>query len=273
MTDHQPDTSNTNNNNNTKLVHIVPLKNARSKVWAYFGFVANSHGDILDKKKAICKICASTLAYSRNTTNLFAHLKSMHPSIKPAKLVPKSTLSPPNKNGPSTTSHCSAGASMAVCPTQVDEPQDYEPKCMITEQSSVPSTPNSSIRGCTSPDDQDSNYTYASSCYVSDYSAHESDSMSNSLLELEIKTEPFSPSMTLPQDKITNSIVDMLVKDCRPIALVHSDGFRNLIDTLAPGYKVPDDTDLQKLVDERYKELRMEFYSATSTVKTYVDLK
>jgi len=35
----------------------VALQNAKSKVWNYFGFPANSSNTIIDKKKAYCKLC------------------------------------------------------------------------------------------------------------------------------------------------------------------------------------------------------------------------
>lgn len=73
---------------NVKIVKIVPLPHARSDVWQYFGFIADDDGEIRDKKKAICKICATTLAYSGNTTNLFTHLKAMHPEAQPRKMDP-----------------------------------------------------------------------------------------------------------------------------------------------------------------------------------------
>ncbi|KAH7645476.1 hypothetical protein HUG17_1014 [Dermatophagoides farinae] len=66
----------------TYLVRVVPLPHARSEVWTYFGFVANDDGQIMDRTKVVCKICASTFCYSGNTTNFYSHLKSMHSEVQ-----------------------------------------------------------------------------------------------------------------------------------------------------------------------------------------------
>lgn len=61
---------------------VVPLPHARSEVWSYFGFQADDDGIIVDRTKAICRLCASTFCYSGNTTNFYSHLKSMHSEVK-----------------------------------------------------------------------------------------------------------------------------------------------------------------------------------------------
>lgn len=50
----------------------------RSRFWKYFGFPANLAGDILSRKKIICNICNTPIAYNKNTTNLKAHLQARH---------------------------------------------------------------------------------------------------------------------------------------------------------------------------------------------------
>lgn len=49
----------------------------RSKYWKYFGFPAD-HTGILSRKKIICTICHTSIAYNKNTTNLKAHLQARH---------------------------------------------------------------------------------------------------------------------------------------------------------------------------------------------------
>jgi len=57
---------------------IIPLPNGKSKVWRHFGFRTDGTGTILNKREVVCKICAQTLPYSGNTTNLTHHLKHSH---------------------------------------------------------------------------------------------------------------------------------------------------------------------------------------------------
>lgn len=50
----------------------------RSNYWKYFGFPADSQSNILTKKKIICNICKTVLAYNKNTTNLKSHINAKH---------------------------------------------------------------------------------------------------------------------------------------------------------------------------------------------------
>ena len=60
---------------------LVALPSAKSKVWNYFGFPANSSGTITDKTKVYCKLCDPlfSISYSTNTSNLTYHLRQNHP--------------------------------------------------------------------------------------------------------------------------------------------------------------------------------------------------
>ena len=77
---------------------LVPHPNARSKAWRHFGFRADANGDIVDKKKIVCRLCRAVVAYSGNTNNLTYHLEKEHPEqfreIKeleePKKDIPRS---------------------------------------------------------------------------------------------------------------------------------------------------------------------------------------
>ncbi|RWS29607.1 hypothetical protein B4U80_05706 [Leptotrombidium deliense] len=57
-------------------------------------------------------------------------------------------------------------------------------------------------------------------------------------------------------DEITTAVVNMLVKDCRPVCVVEGKGFEELLRVLAPGYKLPDSDRLKVLVKKRYEEVR-----------------
>jgi len=61
--------------------HLVALQNAKSKVWKYFGFPADSSNKIINKKKVYCKLCDPPflISYSTNTSNLTFGLQLNHP--------------------------------------------------------------------------------------------------------------------------------------------------------------------------------------------------
>ena len=50
----------------------------KSNVWRYFGF-ENIQGKITRKDKVICRICRTKLSYLGTTSNLRAHLSTLHP--------------------------------------------------------------------------------------------------------------------------------------------------------------------------------------------------
>ena len=57
---------------------LVAKPKCKSKVWKHFGFPADAHGEIMDKKKIVCRLCKATIAYSGNTSNLTYHLQRAH---------------------------------------------------------------------------------------------------------------------------------------------------------------------------------------------------
>lgn len=58
---------------------IVVPSSMRSPLWKYFGFPADKNNEIITKKKIVCCICRSYIAYNKNTTNLSTHLSCRHP--------------------------------------------------------------------------------------------------------------------------------------------------------------------------------------------------
>ena len=52
----------------------------KSKVWKYFGFLANDSGIIIDKKEVYCRICEQALSYSgiQQTFSTLYHLQANH---------------------------------------------------------------------------------------------------------------------------------------------------------------------------------------------------
>ena len=54
------------------------------------------------------------------------------------------------------------------------------------------------------------------------------------------------------QEKITQSIADMIVSDHVPLSIVESKGFRNLVEIVAPDYKVPCRKTIHSRIVRRY---------------------
>ena len=59
-------------------VTLVKNDSGKSPVWQYFGFYKSSSG-VIQREKAVCRLCHSELSYSGNTTNLRTHIERHHP--------------------------------------------------------------------------------------------------------------------------------------------------------------------------------------------------
>lgn len=57
---------------------------------------------------------------------------------------------------------------------------------------------------------------------------------------------------------ITQSIVDFIVSDCRPLAIIQGKGFQRMLRLLAPGYSLPDKANLALAVRKKYDKIRKE---------------
>ena len=57
---------------------LVKNDSVKSPVWQYFGFYKSSSG-VIQREKAVCRLCHSQLSYSGNTTNLRTHVERHHP--------------------------------------------------------------------------------------------------------------------------------------------------------------------------------------------------
>ena len=55
--------------------------NAKSAVWKYFGFLADDSGCIIDRTRAVCRLCRFAIRFSGNTTNLGNHMHKHHPDM------------------------------------------------------------------------------------------------------------------------------------------------------------------------------------------------
>ena len=53
--------------------------------------------------------------------------------------------------------------------------------------------------------------------------------------------------------QLTNSILQMIVKDMRPVAIVEGQGFREMINTFHPGYTLPSRRHFTDLMEKKYE--------------------
>jgi len=61
-------------------VRLAKKTNSTSKIWNYFGFDVDTHGNAIDSGKPKCRQCFKMISCkSGNTSNLYKHLKDKHP--------------------------------------------------------------------------------------------------------------------------------------------------------------------------------------------------
>ncbi|XP_070400048.1 E3 SUMO-protein ligase ZBED1-like [Nothobranchius furzeri] len=57
-------------------------KKTKSEVWAYFGFLKNAEGQLIEDCYPVCRTCRKQVsAKGSNTSNLMAHLRDHHPRL------------------------------------------------------------------------------------------------------------------------------------------------------------------------------------------------
>lgn len=206
-----------------QVVKVVPLPHARSEIWSYFGFVADNSGEIQDRKKVICKVCATTLSYSGNTTNLFTHLKSMHPEANPQKMPPTNKTPWKGKR------------------KRVLNYQGTNSESRIVETDKTVTEVN--------PPDIENNVSL-------NIRRHPIIISKTAVLAPAIAVRENQQSKNYSSDDITNAIVDVIVQDFRPVSMVEGKGFQSLLKLIAPSYQIPDTQKLSQLVDKKYEAMK-----------------
>lgn len=61
-----------------------------------------------------------------------------------------------------------------------------------------------------------------------------------------------SPAKKVSDEKITQAIADMILTDYVPLSIVEGDGFRRLLEVLAPNYKIPCRSTVRSRILQRY---------------------
>uniref|UniRef100_A0A671UN90 HAT C-terminal dimerisation domain-containing protein n=2 Tax=Sparus aurata TaxID=8175 RepID=A0A671UN90_SPAAU len=71
---------------------------------------------------------------------------------------------------------------------------------------------------------------------------------------------------------LTESILNMIVNDMRPISMVEDEGFKQMINTFHPGYTLPSRTHFTKLMEEKYEAAAAKIIDVLKLTKSKIAL-
>lgn len=208
-------------------------KNKKSALWRYFHKCKKNPGF------AQCLLCPKQIKTSGNTTNLRCHLQSVHTrefseiyKIKEFHKKPK--------------------------PLGRQNSDDIEQEEHIPGPSTSRQSP-----------------TRASDASNDTLSVHSNVSKTSILSGQQPRiSQSFKDILSWSQDgtkfnKITNSILYMICKDFQPISIVEDEGFRLLMKTAAPQYKIPSRKTIAALLDRKYESAATEFKNKIKEVESF----
>ena len=75
--------------------------------------------------------------------------------------------------------------------------------------------------------------------------------LSNGVDEFILRRGSCTPQMA---EVLTDSIINMIVNDMRPLSMVEDEGFKQMIKTFHPGYTLPSRTHFTKLMEGKYEK-------------------
>lgn len=203
-----------------------------------------------------CLLCPKKVRSSGNTSNLKSHLRSLHPKefnilFKVEKNDLKSIESNPDEN---------------------------------ISESHIPSSPKASCSAESAVHSLNDNDLSFSSC-------------SSSVSTLSLKHQKHMDNAAQPKishsfknvfswseggskfNKMTTAIVYMICKDFQPISIVEDEGFKHLIVTAVPQYKIPSRKTISTLLDKKYDLMvsvfkrKIEDKSLTITADIWTDMQ
>ncbi|CAD0205153.1 unnamed protein product [Chrysodeixis includens] len=210
----------------------------KSSVWQFFHKI--------DDKKSKCKLCQKEIKSAGNTTNLIGHIRNIHKAAY-LEFLPKQNTS----NAVKTTEEISNPVDTKVTPyNKIDD--------CVFQFEPIPST--------------------STSCSGSLKSGEPLPKIENETVDsdLDENVTPFKRQKTI-QDafkdissysesgaktrKLNNCLLFMICKDHQPFSIVENEGFRTLMKTVAPQYKLPSRTTLRRWLDDKYEVI-------SETIKT-----
>lgn len=71
---------------------------------------------------------------------------------------------------------------------------------------------------------------------------------------------------------LTDSIINMIVNDMRPLSMVEDEGFKQMIKTFHPGYTLPSRTHFTKLMEGKYENTVAKIIDALKLIKSKIAL-
>lgn len=71
---------------------------------------------------------------------------------------------------------------------------------------------------------------------------------------------------------LTDTVLNMLVKDMRPLAMVEGEGFQQMLKLFNPGYTIPSRTHFSKLLEKKYEDTVNQVKSTISAITSKVAL-
>lgn len=196
----------------------------KSSVWQFFNKI--------DDKKTKCKLCQKEIKSAGNTTNLIGHVRNVHKAAY-LEIQPKqNTLNAEEISNPLNTK---------VTPN--DNIDDG-----LLQSEPIPSTSGSGNKRSCEPLPKTVNETID--------------------LDLEENVTPLKRQKTIQAAfkdissysesgqktrKLNNCLLFMICKDHQPFSIVENEGFRTLMKTVAPQYKLPSRTTLRRWLDDKYE--------------------
>ena len=212
----------------------MPLPQARSEVWSYFGFLASDEGQIIDKSRVICRLCGLSFCYSGNTTNFYSHLRAIHSDIN---------LKRSSFTGPKNVSNSQASTSNTSTP-QNSQPSNSKagikrPLENIDEQQNMFEDFQENHSPTSTPAHSGSTITKASSGSTAVNKAAAS-----------------NDDYFIPSQNITETLLNFIVNDCRPVDVLYGRGFQKLINLLAPGYFLPSKSKMLMELRRKYDQMQ-----------------
>lgn len=176
-----------------------------------------------DDGTATCRYCHKKLKTSGNTSNLMGHISRLH-----KLLTPKDTKQP----------------SLQVC---VQEKTDLEANPLPPRETII--TASSSSSSQQSQDRQE----LAEADDVSTASGSSQTRIIQSQIIQRFQNIQLFADGGTKFNNITNAILFLICKDMQPFNIVHNEGFRHLMKTVAPLYKLPSKDTFSRRLDDKYE--------------------
>lgn len=216
----------------------------KSSVWEFFGFFRNDEG-VLDKSRAICKMCRKGTSYNGNTTNLRTHMIHHH---KDLDIGAQNRLF---ENAPNAL-RCRL-SNETLERLQVQNSLHGFDKYVSKDLNSSATVSQDASMGIVhpmTPSVDNTLYLQSSSSLNHNISLtrHNDNVMCRRLsMESDIKDE----------ESLTLAVVDVVIHDLIPIETLDSPYFRKMLQAAGRGYSLPSSHVIGDMLNEQYHSTKM----------------